>query len=148
MELDLQNGLFLCPVYYDGDPCDANSIPLPLREPDHALHFTENAAKMNAAGAKLFCLDTLPAVLRPASEPVGGVMHFRKITAPDGKDFLPLFLHYQAMAGIFGSSIRIGVVSFADVRQFCIDECDIAGIVVGPGSLNKILPREILMQKP
>ena len=147
MELDLRSGLFLCPVFYDGDPCGANGMPLPLDAPDRALHFTEHAAKMQASGSALICLDKLPAALAPAREAVGGIMHFRKLTAPDGRDFLPLFLHYQAMTGIFGQNIRFGVVSFADVRERCIREQDIAGIVVGPGSLNKILPRELLMQE-
>ena len=64
MEIDLQNGLFMCPVYYECDPCDANGLPLPLDEPDYLLHFTENAAKLLNAGSRLFCLDDLPAEAR------------------------------------------------------------------------------------
>ena len=130
MEIDLRGGLFLCPVYFEGDPCGENGIPLPLLIPDHDLHFTEHAKNMYSAGAKLICLDALPAEIAPARKPVGGMMHFRKITSPDGMDYIPLFLHYQAMTGIFGERIRIGVVGFADVRQRCIAEKDIAGIAV------------------
>ncbi len=147
MELDLRNGLFLCPVFLDGDPCDANGIPLPLSTPDSALHFTEHAARMSDAGAKLICLDQLPDTLSPAKK-AAGILHFRKLTAPNGSDYIPLFLHYQVMTGIFGSSIRIGVVSFADARQLCLDESGLAGIVVAPGHLNRILPRALLMQNP
>ncbi len=145
MEINLQTGLFLCPVFYEGDPCDAKGMPLPLNAPDCALHFTENAAKMSAAGAKLICLDSLPAAYAPAGEPFGGIMHFRTITSPDGRDYIPLFLHYQAMTGIFGSNIHIGIVSFSDVRTRCVQEEQIAGIVVAPGNLNQIISRGMLM---
>lgn len=146
MEVDLRNDLFLCPVYYDSEPCGGNGIPLPLNAPDDALHFTADAAKMHEAGARVVCLDGLPAKYVPAAEPVGGKMYFRKITAPDGSDYVPLFMHYQAITGIFGQNIHIGIVSFADVRQICMDEQNIAGIVLAPGSLNRILTREMLMQ--
>lgn len=144
MELDLMNNLFLCPGYYKEDPCDANGIPLPLNEPDLSLHFTKNAARMYKNGTKLICLDQLPAGCQPATQAVGSIMHFRKITSPDRRDYIPLFLHFQTMTGIFGKNIHIGVVCFDDVRQLCMEEMSIAGIVIAPGNINKIIPREML----
>lgn len=145
MEIDMSNNLFLCPGYYEEDPCDANGIPLPLNEPDTSLHFTKNAARMYENGAQLICLDQLPANCRPATQAVGSIMHFRKITSPDGKDYIPLFLHYQALTGLFGNCIHIGAVSFADVRHLCLADASIAGIVIAPGTFNQIIPREKLM---
>ena len=147
MEINLLNDLFMCPVYCDGDPCGADGLPLPPEQPDEALHYTVHAAQMQAAGSALVCLDEMPAAFAPATEASGGMMHLRKITAPDGRDFIPLFLEYRAMTDMFGDKIHIGIVSFADVRQRCIEESDIAGIVIAPGSLNMIFTREMLMQE-
>lgn len=147
MKIDLQNDLFLCPAVYDSDPLDAAGMPMPLEVPDRALHFTEHAARMLESGSSLICMDSLPADLLPAEEPLGEFFHFRTVKAPDGKEYIPLFLPYQAMIQLFGNRIHIGVVSFADARRLCISEPEIAGIVVAPGILNQIITREMLMRK-
>lgn len=145
MKIDLQNHLFLCPVFFDSDPIGANRLLLPLNKPDYALHFTANAAKMSAAGSTLICMDGIPADYAPAKTLSGEVIRLRKITAPDGKDYIPLFLHYQGLTAIYGKNIHIGVVSLTDVRQLCLGERSISGIVIAPGTANQIIPREALL---
>lgn len=143
--IDITKDLFLCPVFFDGDPVDANGNPTPLLYADKNLHFTEQSAQMVGDGSGIFLMDELPTEYEPAVIGSDSVMHFREINAPDGAAFIPLFVSYAALVGIFGTNIHIGVISYNEATRLCVEDEQIAGVVIGPGQFNEIVPREDLV---
>lgn len=143
-DINLRTDLFLCPVVFDSDIKSGDNKPDDVE--DNELHYTQNAVEMVKAGCELFCVDELPDELVSAKEAHEGVLHFRLINSPDGKEYIPLFASYSSMTGIFGKNIHIGVISFADAYELCMKESNIAGIVVAPGHVNKVLTRETLAE--
>lgn len=144
-EINLVNDLFLCPVFFDADPCTADGKPLPLNAEDMEVHFTAKASEMLSNGSKVILTDKMPDGYGPAKEVNRGIMHMRKIDSPDGQSFIPLFTSYQAMVNIFGKNIHVGVISFEDARTVCREDEDLAGIAIAPGRMNQIIPREALV---
>lgn len=144
-DINLLKDLFLCPISYDEDACDADGKPLPLSCEDNEIHFSLNAADMLKSGSKIFLIEKLPEKLKPAKVAHQGIHHLRKIDSPDGRSFIPLFISYSSLVNIFGDKVRIGIVSFKDAKDLCINENNIAGIVVAPLNINKTIPRESLV---
>ena len=142
--LDMSKDLFLCPIHYEADPCDDTGNPLPLTYDDREIHFTANATALFNAGSRIYMSDVIPSALAPAATANNGIIHFRTIKSPDGAFYIPLFTSYHSMVEIFGYRIHVGVVTYDDARNFCLNESDLAGIVFGPGQANKIMPRQTL----
>ncbi|MBO4523261.1 MAG: hypothetical protein J5723_01115, partial [Ruminococcus sp.] len=138
---DLRKDLFLCPVVFESDKIDDNNIPLQLSAPDKELHFTLKAKEMAEAGSELHCVDELPDNMEPAKELQEGALHLRLLNAPDGSSFIPLFISYSVMTGIFGKNIHVGVISFDDAYELCRSDESIAGIVAAPGILDNLIMR-------
>lgn len=147
-DINLKADLFLCPVVFDSDIQGEDKKPAPVE--DKELHYTNNAVNMLKSGSELFCADELPGDLVSAKETADGLVHFRIINSPDGKAYIPLFCSYSSMTHIFGKNIRIGVISFFDAAELCLNESNISGIVVAPGHVNKVLEKETVagMIKP
>lgn len=141
-DINLQTDLFMCPVVFDSDKQGADNKPMSVE--DNEIHYTQNAVDMIREGCEVFCVDRLPSNLISAREAHEGVLHLRMINSPDGKQYIPLFAGFESMTSIFGKDIHIGVVSFADAYELCMNESNISGIVVAPGHVNKILTREAL----
>ena len=56
---------------------------------------------------------------------------------------MPLFTSYKEMTFIYGTAIQIGVIDYETAKSFCLKE-GFYGVVVAPGVLNKIIPKEEL----
>ena len=132
--LDTKNDLFIIPIEYESDH---NKPP----ESDTCLHFAETEATMYKNGSKIWCLE-LPKNFTLAKEASKSLMHYQTIASPAGDRYMALFTSYKSMTSIFGSKIqRIGVISYETAKEFCLNE-GFSGIVVAPGVLNKIIPKE------
>ena len=131
VRVSLSDNLFLMPMLYDGDP-------YVLPAPDRALHIWPKAGEMLQQGAKLLCTDGIPEGYAPATAPGPSAMHGRLLkNSQSGTEYVPLFFSFQAMFQIFGPNIRVSIISFAEAQELC-KEC--AGIVLGPGAINCVLP--------
>jgi hypothetical protein len=72
-------------------------------------------------------------------------IHLRMLkNGATGLEYIPLFVSYQSMFAIFGQNIHVGLISFADAKDFA-KECE--GIVLGPGVFNKIFTKEMLSEE-
>ena len=56
---------------------------------------------------------------------------------------MPLFTSYKEITSIYGTAIQIGVIDYETAKSFCLKE-GFYGVVVAPGVLNKIIPKEEL----
>ena len=134
-DLDTKNDLFIIPIEYEDK---LNESP----ENDTSLHFSQTEVNMYKNGSKIWCLE-LPDNFSLAKEASNSIMHYQTIAKPTGERYMPLFTSYKVMTSIYGSKIRVGVISFQTAKEFCLNE-GFEGIVVAPGSLNKIISKEEL----
>jgi len=134
-DLDTKNDLFIIPIVYEDV---LNKSP----EFDMSLHFSQTEGNMYKNGSKIWCLD-LPKNFSLAKEAGKSLMHYQTIVKPSGERYMPLFTSYTVMTSIFGSKLRVGVISFETTKEFCLKE-GFQGVVVAPGVLNKIISKEEL----
>lgn len=130
----LKNDLFIIPISYE-----VNNIS---PESDHSIHFGASEALMYNKGSKIWCLD-LPEDYIVAKEPGGTIFHYQTLAKPSGERYMPLFTSYKEMTSIYGTAIQIGVIDYETAKSFCLEE-GFYGVVVAPGVLNKIIPKEEL----
>ena len=133
--IDTKNDLFITPIEYEEN---LNKSP----EFDTGLHFSQTEANMYKNGSKIWCLE-LPENFSLAKEAGNSPMHYQTIAKPTGERYMPLFTSYKVLTSIFGSKLRVGVISFETAKDFCLKE-GFEGIVVAPGVLNKIISKEEL----
>ena len=133
--LDTQNDLFIIPMEYEDK---LNKSP----ELDTSLHFSQTEAIMYKNGSKIWCFE-LPNNFSLAEEAGNSPMHYQTIASPTGDRYMPLFTSYKVMTSIFGNKYRVGVISFETAKEFCLKE-GFKGVVVAPGVLDKIIPKEEL----
>ena len=134
-DLDIKNDLFIIPIEYE----DKLNKPT---ESDTNLHFSKTEGDMYKNGSKIWCLD-LPKDFSLAKEAHNSPMHYQTIANPSGERYMPLFTSYTVMTSIYGSKLRVGVISFETAKDFCLNE-GFKGIVVAPGVLNQIITKEEL----
>lgn len=138
--IDMKKDLYLIPVIFDGE--DASTV---LSEPDYELHYFPGAAKMFSEGSRINCTDLIPANFRNAGKARSEVMHARLLlNKQTGKQYVPLFLSYETLTSMI-NTIHVGVISFAEAKKLA-EEC--AGVVIGPGVVNKIIPNTSEEKKP
>ena len=133
--LDVENDLFIIPIEYEDK---MNKSP----EFDDSIHFSQTEANMYANGSKIWCLE-LPENYSLAKEAGKSLMHYQTIASPNGERYMPLFTSYKVMTSIFGNKLRVGIISFETAKEFCLNE-GFKGVVVAPGTLNKIISKEEL----
>ena len=134
-ELDIKNDLFIIPMAYENE---INQV----QEFDDSIHFSTKEASMYKNGSKIWCID-LPDNFSISTTQGNSPMHYQTIAKPTGERYMPLFTSYTIMSSIFGNKYRVGVICYETAKQFCLNE-GFEGIVVAPGTLNKIIPKEEL----
>ena len=133
--IDAKNDLFIIPIEFEDK---LNKPP----EYDATLHFSNTEKNMYENGTKIWCLE-LPENFSLAKEANNSLMHYQTIANPSGDRYMPLFTSFKTMTSIFGNNIRVGVISYETAKEFCLNE-GFKGVVVAPGVLNKIIPKEEL----
>ena len=136
------NAVFLIPVLFDNE--DDNTV---LDAPDYNLHVMPKAALAIEEGHPVMIKDSddFPDY-KPQTKPGEQQnIHLRMLkNGATGLEYIPLFVSYQSMFAIFGQNIHVGLISFADAKDFA-KECE--GIVLGPGVFNKIFTKEMLSEE-
>ena len=134
-DLDIKNDLFIIPIEYEDQ---LNKTP----KSDNYLHFSKTEGEMYKNGSKICCLD-IPEYFEFAKEVHNSPMHYQTIANPSGGRYIPLFTSYKVMTSIYGNNLKVGIISYETAKQFCLNE-GFNGVVVAPGVLNKIIPKEEL----
>ena len=134
-DLDIKNDLFIIPIEYEDE---LNKSP----KSDTYLHFSKTEEEMYNNGSKIWCLE-LPENFSFEKEIRNSPIHYQTIANPSGERYMPLFNSYNIMTSIYGNNLKVGVISYETAKEFCLKE-GFKGIVVAPGDLNKIIPKEEL----
>ncbi len=141
-DTSINNAIFLIPVLFDNE--DENTV---LDAPDYNLHVMPKAVLSIKEGHPVMVkdLEDFPEY-KPQTKPGEGQnIHLRMLkNGATGLEYIPLFVSYQSMFAIFGQNIHVGLISFADAKDF-VKECN--GIVLGPGVYNKIFTKEMLSEQ-
>lgn len=131
--VDVQKDVFLIPFGYSGEG--------PLTAPDTSIHCTGISGVRIMEGARILALDGVPEGYA-FYQGTAGTMHFQTIMPPTGQRYMPLFTRFDHMFHVYGRNIRVAAITLDDTRKF-MNECD--GVVIAPGSLNRVIPREQLI---
>ena len=134
-DLDIKNDLFIIPIEYEDE---LNKSP----KSDMYLHFSKTEGEMYNKGSKIWCHE-LPENFSFAKEIRNSPIHYQTIANPSGERYMPLFNSYNIMTSIYGKNLKVGIISYETAKEFCLKE-GFKGIVVAPGNLNKIIPKEEL----
>ena len=134
----LEKALCLIPFNY-GDEPDA------IEHPDKYIHSGAEEAALYSDGGVLLCPD-LPSVYEYATEASSSPMHFQTIADGFGNRYIPMFTSFEAMTDIFGIRIRVALICYKTAKKYCLTE-DIAGIVIGPGTIDEIITRETIEEE-
>lgn len=143
--IDFETDLFLVPINYTGE------APGALDAPDTALHYFPLAAEMTMNGAWLWGAADMPEGYAPATEGRNETMHVWCLKAPDGTQYIPLFVSFESLFHFYGRNVHVAVISFSEAAAMTgtpitdmVDgeavELPCAGIVVAPGILDRIIP--------
>ena len=133
--IDEKNDLFIIPIEFE------DSLNKPL-ENDTSLHFSLKEKNLYENGSKIWCID-LPENFSLSTKINNSLMHYQTIEKPNGERYMPLFNSYNIMTSIYGKNLKVGIISYETAKEFCLKE-GFKGIVVAPGNLNKIIPKEEL----
>ncbi len=139
MGLDITKAVFIVPFGYE--------VNEKLTQPDYCLHGgIKEAALLNGGGVFVAC--DLPFdkfhTTQDQSAVEGKTMHYQTVMSLDGKRYFPLFDSYRAAVHIYGENVRLAMVCYETAKEMALSE-GLEGIVLCPGTISQIIPKEALV---